>query len=103
VHQGGLYEVAKHESIITDGPVESIRAALLRCKQSFLTAGFISFFINLLVLVPMVYMMQVYDRVMTSSSLSTLSMLTILLVFLLMMMGLLEWVGNPPIIGMNQK
>jgi len=94
VHLGGLYEVAKHESIITDGPVESIRAALLRCKQSFLTAGFISFFINLLVLVPMVYMMQVYDRVMTSSSLSTLSMLTILLVFLLMMMGLLEWVRS---------
>ena len=70
--------------------VTGLREALLRCKQSFMTAGFISFFINILVLVPMVYMMQVYDRVMTSRSVSTLTMLTILLVFLLTVMGLLE-------------
>jgi ATP-binding cassette subfamily C protein EexD len=74
--------------------VTGLRDALRRCKQSFLTAGFISFFINILVLVPMVYMMQVYDRVMTSSSVSTLTMLTLLLVFLLTVMGLLEWVRS---------
>ena len=76
------------------GSVKDIREALARCKQSFIVAGILSFFVNVLVLVPMVYMMQIYDRVMTSSSLSTLTMLTLLLVFLLAVMGALEWVRS---------
>lgn len=70
----------------------NLREALLRSKQSFITAGILSFFINILILTPMLYMMQIYDRVMVSSSVSTLGMLTILLVFLLALMGGLEWV-----------
>ena len=74
--------------------VANISEALKRCKQSFLTAGFLSLFINILVLTPMIYMMQIYDRVMSSSSVSTLTMLTVLLVFLLSVMGALEWVRS---------
>ena len=74
--------------------VATLREALLRCKQSFITAGIVSFFINILILVPMIYMMQVYDRVMASSSVSTLGMLTLLLIFLLAVMGALEWVRS---------
>ena len=74
--------------------VEGLREALLRCKHSFITAGVVSFFINILVLVPMIYMMQIYDRVMASSSVSTLTMLTLLLVFMLAVMGALEWVRS---------
>ena len=84
---------ASHDPTATE-PCASLRTALSYCRYSFLTAGFISFFINLLGLVPMVYMMQVYDRVMTSSSLSTLTMLTVLLVFLLTVMGILEWIRS---------
>lgn len=75
-------------------PVASIGEALRRCRQSFLIAGVVSFFINILILVPMIYMMQVYDRVMASSSVSTLGMLTALLIFLLGVMGALEWVRS---------
>ncbi|WNV05389.1 type I secretion system permease/ATPase [Candidatus Methylospira mobilis] len=78
----------------TSEQVANLRVALLRCKQSFLSAGFLSFFINILILAPMIYMMQIYDRVMASSSVSTLTMLTVLLVFLLTVMGALEWVRS---------
>jgi ATP-binding cassette subfamily C protein EexD len=78
----------------TTEQVANLREAVLRCKQSFLSAGFLSFFINILILVPMIYMMQVYDRVMMSSSVFTLAMLTVLLVFLLAVMGALEWVRS---------
>ncbi len=71
-----------------------LAAALAVCRKSFLTAGFFSMFINLLLLVPVIYMLQVYDRVLTSSSESTLLMLTLIAVFLFMVMGGLEWVRS---------
>jgi ATP-binding cassette subfamily C exporter for protease/lipase len=45
-------------------------------KSSFHRVIFFSFFINLLVMAPTVYMLQVYDRVVNSRSLTTLGMLT---------------------------
>ncbi|WP_347986847.1 type I secretion system permease/ATPase [Methylomonas sp. AM2-LC] len=74
--------------------VANLRDALQQSKQSFMVAGVLSFFINILILAPMIYMMQIYDRVMVSSSISTLGMLTILLMFLLALMGGLEWVRS---------
>nr|WP_207280975.1 type I secretion system permease/ATPase [Thiocystis violacea] len=67
-----------------------MRSALKASRDSFLFAGFFSLFINLLMLVPAIYMLQVYDRVLASSSESTLLMLTILVVGLFAVMGLLE-------------
>ncbi|MGQ9658682.1 MAG: type I secretion system permease/ATPase [Thermochromatium sp.] len=71
-------------------PSDELRAALKASRNSFLFAGFFSLFINLLMLVPAIYMLQVYDRVLASSSESTLIMLTILVVGLFAVMGLLE-------------
>lgn len=71
-----------------------LRKALFSCKSSFQMAGFFSLFINLLLLAPIIYMLQVYDRVLSSSSVSTLIMLTLILVFLLVVMGGLEWIRS---------
>lgn len=71
-------------------PDDELRAALKASRNSFLFAGFFSLFINLLMLTPAIYMLQVYDRVLASSSESTLIMLTILVVGLFTVMGLLE-------------
>jgi ATP-binding cassette, subfamily C, bacterial EexD len=71
-------------------PEDELRAALKASRNSFLFAGFFSLFINLLMLTPAIYMLQVYDRVLASSSESTLIMLTILVVGLFAVMGLLE-------------
>ncbi len=69
-----------------------VRDALRACRGSFAFAAFFSLFINLLLLVPAMYMLQVYDRVLTSGSESTLLMLTLLATGLFALMGGLEWV-----------
>ena len=56
----------------------------------FLTATIFSFFINLLMFVSPLYMLQIYDRVITSRSETTLIALTILAAFLLLVYALLE-------------
>ena len=71
-------------------PQDELRAALQASRNSFLFAGLFSLFINLLMLVPSLYMLQVYDRVLAGSSASTLLMLTILVVGLFAVMGVLE-------------
>ncbi len=42
-----------------------LRKALFKAKTAFLMGGFFSMFINLLMLVPPLYMLQLYDRVVT--------------------------------------
>lgn len=65
-------------------------------------AGF-SFFINILMITPAIYMLQVYDRAVGSQSTSTLLMLTLIMVFLLVSMGGLDWVRGQimpgPVLG----
>ncbi len=68
-----------------------IRSAIAVCKSSFITVGIFSLFVNVLLLVPTIYMLQVYDRVLASSSQSTLLWLTIIVMFLFFTMGGLEW------------
>ncbi|PVZ60819.1 type I secretion system permease/ATPase [Pseudomonas sp. B1(2018)] len=75
-------------------PENSLQEALRLCRSSFMSVGFFSLFINALMLVPTFYMLQVYGRVVTGGSLTTLAMLTIILTFLLVTMGLLEWVRS---------
>lgn len=80
-----------------------IRRALSVCRTSFLTAAFFSLFINLLLLVPSFYMLEVYDRVLSSSSESTLLMLTLIVVFLFTVMGGLEWIRSQIMIAMGSR
>ncbi|WP_374486117.1 type I secretion system permease/ATPase [Zoogloea sp.] len=74
--------------------LSALREALLQQKPAFHKVIFFSFFINLLVMAPTVYMLQVYDRVVNSRSLTTLGMLTLLIVVLYIVMEALEWVRN---------
>ena len=56
-----------------------VRSALTEHKRVFIVVGLFSAFINLLYLSPSLYMLQVYDRVISSSNLLTLTMLSVLL------------------------
>lgn len=67
-----------------------VRAALATCRNAFVMTAAFSAFINLLMLVSPMYMMQVYDRVLHSRSEATLLMLTLITVGLLGVMALLE-------------
>ena len=66
--------------------------ALRRCRSSFVGVTLFSACANILMLVAPVYMLQMYDRVLTSASFETLIVLTVVAVFLLSCFGLLDWV-----------
>ncbi|MBU2641957.1 MAG: type I secretion system permease/ATPase [Gammaproteobacteria bacterium] len=68
-----------------------LESALSALKKFFLTAGVFSFFINALMLVPAIYMLQVYDRVLVSRNEMTLLMLTLIVLMLFALMASLEW------------
>ena len=80
-----------------------LHEALQRCRDSFVAVGVFSMFINILMLVPAFYMLQVYDRVVASGSLSTLTMLTLLAMFLLGTMGSLEMVRSRILVRVSSR
>lgn len=80
-----------------------LKDAILASKKSFLIVGFFSLFINLLMLVPPLYMLQLYDRVLTSRSEETLIMLTAIVVVLFITMSLLEIVRSKILVKVGNK
>jgi len=75
-------------------PKNEIELALFKFKSTFLTVGAFSAITNLLMLVPSIYMLQVYDRVLPSRNETTLLMLTIMMLGAYMFMSLLELVRS---------
>lgn len=69
-----------------------LRLALTEQKPLLYRTLLFSFFVNLLVMAPTVYMLEVYDRVVNSGSGMTLAMLTLLVMFAYAVMEVLEWV-----------
>ncbi|WP_137803478.1 type I secretion system permease/ATPase [Caulobacter sp. 3R27C2-B] len=78
-----LFNRSVAKPTILDQAVSVMRPAL--------TAAMVfSFFINILALVSPLYMLQVYDRVLSSRNVSTLIVLTLICVFLFLVYGALE-------------
>ena len=63
---------------------------LRQVRGAFLAVGIFSFFLNLLYLVSPLYMLQIYDRVLTSGQRPTLLYLTIIAAVALLVLGILE-------------
>lgn len=84
-------------------PRTELESALAACRESFLSVGFFSFFVNLLMLVPSFYMLQVYDRAVGSGSLSTLLMLTLIMLLLMVTLGALEWVRSRVMVRISTR
>lgn len=82
-------------------PARDIDAALLRYRGLFWVIALFGGIINLLAIVPSIYMMQVYDRVMASRNQTTLLMLTLLALGLFMLSSLIEWVRGQVMIKMS--
>ncbi len=72
--------------------VAPLKAALSACRQGFVALLFFSMTINLLVLASPIYMMQLYDRVLSSRSMDTLMLLTVIVLFAFGVMSALELV-----------
>ncbi len=69
-----------------------LRDAMRRCRGHFASVGVFSIFVNLLMLTGPLFMLQIYDRVLTSRSEETLVALLVLVTGLFAMMGLLEFI-----------
>ena len=78
----------------TGAPTGEMSQVWSRLKNVFIAITAFSFFISALVLVPSVYMLQVYDRVLTSRNVMTLWMLTALVLALYALMSALEWLRS---------
>ena len=68
-----------------------LQAALLGCTRAFTGTGLFSCVINLLMLTGPLFMLQVYDRVLTSRSIPTLLALVFLVAGLYAFLGVLEF------------
>ena len=71
-----------------------LKTAFRSTRTGFVVAIVFSFFINLLAFVGSLYMLQIYDRVITSRNETTLILLTLIAGFLLLIYALLEKVRS---------
>jgi ATP-binding cassette subfamily C protein len=67
-----------------------IKAAADACRKHFTSAMLFSALLNLLFIAPMLYMLQVYDRVLPTAGTTTLVFLTLVLVFALLTLSALD-------------
>src|SRR5450830_885746 len=75
-------------------PKNEIQKVLMSFRSTFYTAGSFSAFSNLLMLVPSLYMLQVYDRVLGSRNEITLMMLTLMMLGAYAVMAGLELIRS---------
>lgn len=74
--------------------VKGLRSALSACKDIAVWAVVFSAGLNLLYLAPSLFMLQVYDRVLTTGGMSTLGLLGLVLTFALIVLALLDMMRN---------
>ena len=70
--------------------MEKLKEVRREFRKVFLLLGLFSLFVNLLLLTMPLYMLQIYDRILPSSSLDTLTFLSIIAGAALVVLGLLE-------------
>ncbi|MFI3123415.1 MAG: type I secretion system permease/ATPase [Methylococcales bacterium] len=80
-----------------------LEEALKLCKGAFVSAAGFSLVINILQLVPTIYMLQLYDRVVPTASYSTLWFLTAIMMILFITMGTLEWVRSQILVRVSTR
>ncbi len=84
-------------------PKNELRSVIMSFKSAFFTVAIFSFFLNALMLVPSIYMMQIYDRVLMSRNVTTLAMLTIVALGLYVLMIALESVRTFVMVRIGAK
>ncbi len=77
-------------AIASPSPPDEIRQALRQLRTALVTVAVFSGFLNLMMLAPSLYMMQVYDRVLGSRNETTLWVLTLLVLGAYAFMAALE-------------
>lgn len=71
--------------------LELLHTIRRRAHGLLLAAALFSAFVNILMLTAPIYMLQIYDRVLSSQSVETLTALSLLMAFLFLIMGCLDY------------
>ena len=75
-------------------PRTPVEAALHSCRSALIGTGLISLFTNLLMLTGPLFMLQIYDRVLSSGSMPTLVAMVVLVTGLFFFLGIFEFVRS---------
>ena len=95
-----LVKQSRYKQLI---PKNEITEALFAFKKAFYTIGAFTACINLIMLVPALYMLEIYDRVLASLNENTLLMLTIMVLGFYALMSFLEQVRSMIVINIGNK
>lgn len=84
-------------------PKNEITEALVKFKKVFYTIAIFTACINILMLVPSIYMLEVYDRVLVSRNETTLYVLSIMVLGLFALISVLEYIRSMVVIRIGAK
>ncbi|WP_018697807.1 type I secretion system permease/ATPase [Amorphus coralli] len=83
--------------------LRSPHSAFYGLRQSFIGVAVFSAVVNVLMLAGPLYMLQIYDRVLTSRSVPTLVALSVLVAFLYLMMGVLDAIRQRVLVKIGHR
>ena len=84
-------------------PKNEITEALVKFKKVFYTIAAFTACVNILMLVPSIYMLEVYDRVLASRNETTLYMLSVMVLGLFALISVLEYIRSMVVIRIGAK
>jgi len=84
-------------------PKNAILMAVGRCKYALVSVGILSFFVNFLMLTGPLFMLQIYDRVLTSRSLPTLAVLAALVGGLFVFLAIIDMIRTRLLLRVGQQ
>ena len=85
------------------GQANPLRQVLQQCKRAFWLTGLLTFVIELLSITPIMYMMNLFDRVLSSRSEVTLVSLTTLILGLYVFWSALEWLRSRLMVRISMR
>lgn len=83
--------------------LDRLSQVLWGLRREFFVVGVFSMVVNLLMLTPTIYMLQVYDRVLVSQSFMTLLAVSLLCLFLFLLMAFFEWARSMMLVRTGVK
>jgi PrtD family type I secretion system ABC transporter len=93
----------QQSGVVTGDGRKPIESVLYQCRRTFYFAFFITFVADLLSIAPLLYMMNVFDRVITSRSGITLISLTLLILALYVFWSAIEWIRSRLLVRLSLR
>jgi len=88
---------------VTPHQPSELITSLTHLKREFLVVGLFSLVVNLMMLAPSLYMLQVFDRVMSSQNEFTLIALSLITLFFFVVMAFGEWARSRLLVRMGTR